>query len=96
MMTMAILDRLPLGEVLTFELVIIMDDGGDDDDDDGNFGQVATRRGVDISDKGALCPFHTEIAREQHTRHLTFNSLHIFHTGCLTFNNLQHCAEYKR
>ena len=66
------------------------------DDDDGNFGQVATRRGVDISDKGALCPFHSLLAREQHTRHLTFNSLHIFHTGCLTFNNLQQCAEYMR
>ena len=49
-----------------------MDDSNDDDDvdvandddgdDNGNFGQVATRRGVDISDKGALCPFHSLLA----------------------------------
>ena len=83
------------------------DDDGDDDDDDGNFGQVATRRGVDMSDKGPLCPFHTKLAREQHTRHLTFNYIHIFNTRCLTvytfftqtfnkFNNLQQCTNYMR
>ena len=32
---------------------------GDGDDDGDNFGQVASR-GVDISDKGTLCPFHSQ------------------------------------
>ena len=59
-------------------------------DDDDNIGQVATGRGVDKSDKGALCPFHSQLAREQHTRHLTFNSLHIFHKIYFTFNAFAH------